>query len=331
MNVSYSAELEFLSTNNFVKRCQTFIKEGGSKNYPRMEKKLWEEFKKLTLLPVAFKKKVDEEKILEVALTEGYDPYNGMVNILKDLLAKLEEKKNSYADHFSSILILDKVSIKNSLFSLYDLGSFSIDIVAAKVDTLYLHPYFLEDFLSLENTSYFGDMNQLKNIYPEEYSSNALYFSLPESLFSSACEIHVFYRAAKTNSSKSDETVIFFQTKRNKFTPFLMASNMRERFSSLDHTINQSCFLCDPETKSKAKSPEKLIDDLDLIFKISPVINKYYRLKKEKLKLYYNDGYFINEKIEDIKETIKESPSNKNSSECELKDSHLWKTFLKKE
>ena len=330
MNQKESGEIELLCANNFFKRCRSFIQEGSSKSFPKTEKRLWKEFKDLTMVPVAFKTEVDKKNALSDDASAGHERYWNMLNILKDLLAQLEHKKNSYAELLSELVLKESHNVMRTMFCLLDIGVLATEIVAGKGTTLYIHPYCLEDIYNLYNEEMFGNQHLLERIDPKEYHEKSIYFTIPDSLLKGICETHVFYRQAKTNNTISDETTVFFQTRRPKFTPFSLVSNMRERYEGYHKTFTQDCFVYDPEVKKKAENVDKIEGELKTIFKIAPIIHKLYNLKKGKFKLY-KDGYIINEPIGELEAALKEYPSKVNTRENFLEDNILWKSFFKKE
>jgi hypothetical protein len=319
--------LENLYTSSFINRCYDYIINGKKSNFSKEEKRIWREFKKLTHTPVLFKNEVEKQNILSQALTNKEDPYCILKSLFIDIITYLEGK-NKYAEKLSLILSEDSFKIENSLYCLLEIGALAREIIKNQVKTIYFSSEILEGFLDLYNQNYFCNSNLLTRCQAKDYYTIPYYFQFPDEFFMGIKDVHVFHRLIMTNNSVFDETHIFFRIKIGKNNNFVLATNNREKIDGLKRTLTQDCLIYDIGLKKRQQPLRPLIEkELNTIFNLAPIINKYLSYKEADSPTYKN-GTAITGDLNDLKSIIKKSSSKYAISECFLFNNILTKTFF---
>lgn len=321
--------LEDLYKSSFINRCYDYIANGKHSDFPKEEKRIWREFKKLTHLPVLFKKEVEKQDILARAITDRNDPYCELRSVFIDIVTSLEGK-NKYADNLALVLSKNTSDLEKSLYCLLEIGALAIEIVRNDVKKIYFSPEVLAHFLDLYRHDYFGNLHALKKCQPREYYTKPYYFQFPNEYFEGIDDVHIFHRLIMTNNSVFDETHAFFRIKVGKSNNFVLATNNRERIDGMNQTLTQDCLIYDIPLKKRQRPLRPCIEnDLKMIFQLCPIINQFLGTK-EMQSPRYKDGITVSGGIEEIKKILLR-PNKEKIMECFILNNTLTEKFLNKE
>ena len=317
---------EKLQETSFINRFHDYLTNGKGSTFSKSEKRLWREFKKLTLTPVLFKKEIEKHNILVHAIAKKENPFHLMKAVFIDTLATLEGK-NPYSEKLSQVLAANASEVEDALYTLLEIGTMAMEVVNKAVKEIHINHNTLDHFIDLYCKDYFTNEHLLTNCNAQYYYTAPYYYQFPDDRLTGIEDIHLFYRIIKTNNSLLDETHIFFRLKKGRVNNFILTSNIRERISGSNKTIPQSCFLYGADLKKSQLTLKNHVEsELNMLFQLAPIIHQYVQAKENT----YTTSSLLSGGIEDIQYVLKKPKKKKFISECFISEHVLTRLFLKK-